>query len=200
MRISKHIQRRNGFTLIEILIATGIFTIIAMFAVGAMLVIFDSSRKSNSSRAVMTNLNFAFENMSREIRFGQDYHCGAGAPSSPSDCGGAVGGDEEISFRFDEDDDGVLEDVYYRFEEVSAGIYTLERKVGGGSWNANGVAVISDDVRVTRGVFYVVGSSSGGVQPTVTVVVEGEAGESGSGTDTSFTVQNTLTQRIYDRL
>ena len=189
-----HSHKAKGFTLIELLIAMGIFTIIALFAVGAMSVIFESSRKSNSSRAVMTNLNFALENLSREIRFGQSYRCGGGAPDEPLSC---ESGDTEISFMFDEDDDGSLEEVHYRFTGTPI---KLERKVGSGSWNNNGVVVISDEVTVDLGRFYVLGAENSDTdQARVIVVIEGEAGKSGSGTDTKFTVQNTLTQRIYDR-
>lgn len=181
--------RCKGFTLIELLIAAAVFSIIAVFATGSLVIIFGSSRKSNAVQAVMTNLNFALENMSREIRFGQVYHCGSGAPTVANDC---MAGSAEISFKFDEDDDGVLEDVYYRFTGSD-----LERRVGSsGAWQV----VVSNDVRITSGRFYVLGSSSTDTeQPRVRIILAGQAGRSGTASESSFYLQNTLVQRIYDQ-
>jgi len=186
-----HTKRtKAGFTLMELLIATSIFSIIALFATGSLVIIFESSRKSNSTRAVMTNLNFAFENMSREIRFGTRYHCGnTGSDSEPQDC---TNGDTYITFQFDEDEDGTFEQVYYRIEGSE-----LQRKVGAGN---NWQPITSGDVNLTYGRFYVTGTTVGDeYQPRVLVVMVGQSGPPGTETETEFYLQNTLTQRLYDQ-
>jgi len=173
-----------GFTLIELVIAVGIFAVISLFATGALVVLFESNRKSSSIQSVMTNFNFAFEEMSREIRFGHTYHCGtSGSASSPRNCSN---GDTYITFQFDTDDNGSDEQVYYRFNGTE-----LQRKINNGSWQP----VTSGDAKINRGRFYVTGALTGdSLQPKVTIVVDGEAGGSDN-TNSTFTVQNTLTQR-----
>ena len=58
----------RGFTLVEIMVAIGIFVALVTVSMGALASIFDANRKSQSLKAIMTNLNFAVEVMAREIR------------------------------------------------------------------------------------------------------------------------------------
>lgn len=65
----------KGFTLIEIIVAVSIFTIVMLVTMGALLTLNDSSRKAQALRTVIDNLNFAVEDMSRKIRTGDIYRC-----------------------------------------------------------------------------------------------------------------------------
>ena len=64
-----------GFTLVEMIVSLGIFTIVALVAVGALLKITDANKKAQSLKTAINNLNFALESMSREMRVGEMYHC-----------------------------------------------------------------------------------------------------------------------------
>ncbi|PIR38848.1 MAG: hypothetical protein COV34_00200 [Candidatus Zambryskibacteria bacterium CG10_big_fil_rev_8_21_14_0_10_42_12] len=176
-----------GFTLIELLIAAGIFSIIALFATGSLTSVFNSNRKANSLQAVMTNLNFALEEMSREIRFGTDYRC-ASSGTNPSNC---PSGGSAITFKFDADADLDDEQVTYQFvDSDSDGDFEIERKVGTGSFEP----ISSDDVRITYARFFVTGAeASNAYQPRITVVIHAVAGS--GDTESEFTIQNTLVQR-----
>lgn len=178
----------KGFTLIEILIATGIFSIIALFATGSLVSVFGSNRKATSLQNIMTNLNFTFEDMAREIRYGEVYRCGSGGNvSQPRDC---LGGDTYITFLFDEDNDNTAEQITYEIFSKGGGIYGLRRRVDNESWDE----LISGEVDILYGRFYVTGSSSGdGMQPKVTVVIQARTGVGKS--ETEFTLQTTLVQR-----
>lgn len=176
-------KKSRGFTLVELLVATGIFTVIAVFATGALIIVFESNRKSNSVQTLMTNLNSGLENMSREIRFGETYHCGAaGALTQPRDC---ILGDDFISFEFEG------EQISYRRNGN-----TIERRIGmGGSWSE----YISGNIEVETLKFYVSGTNtSDNLQPRVTVVFAGQAGGPTAQGGSSFVIQNTLTQRKED--
>src|SRR3989338_687085 len=86
---------KKGFTLIELMTALSIFIIVMTISMGSIIGIFDANRKSRSLKTVLNNLNLAVESMSREMRFGKNYHCGSGTVTDPQDC---PAGDTLISF------------------------------------------------------------------------------------------------------
>src|SRR3989344_6877449 len=96
---TKNILKYNaGFTLIEIMVSVSVFAVVVIIAVGALISINDANRKVQSMRALMYNLNFALENISRTLRTGSSYHCGAtGSIIAPQDC--AVTGSDYIAFE-----------------------------------------------------------------------------------------------------
>lgn len=69
---------KGGFTLIEIIVSMAIFSVVAVVAAGALLKIIDANKKAQSIQASITNLNFALESMTRELRVGSKYQCGSG--------------------------------------------------------------------------------------------------------------------------
>ncbi len=84
----------KGFTLIEILVSVAIFAIVMVISLGALLSMSESDRKAQTLKAVINNLNFSLDSMSRSIRTGQNYHCDASivspALTSPNDCASAT--------------------------------------------------------------------------------------------------------------
>jgi prepilin-type N-terminal cleavage/methylation domain-containing protein len=73
---TKVIPKGNrAFTLIEMIVALGIFTLVAVVAVGAFVKIIDANKKSQSIKTAVNNLNFALESMTREMRVGYDFYC-----------------------------------------------------------------------------------------------------------------------------
>jgi len=96
---------KSGFTLIELMVATTIFTIVSVVAIGAILTINSANRKAQAIRAVVDNLNFTMETMSRKLRVGSKFHCGTLVGGvevgdldipNPGDCGGD--GKNEMSY------------------------------------------------------------------------------------------------------
>ena len=68
-------SRHGGFTLLEMLISLAIFTVVAVFAVGALVRITGLNRQSQTLQSSMNNLGFALETLSREVRVGSKYYC-----------------------------------------------------------------------------------------------------------------------------
>lgn len=96
----------KGFTLLEMIIALAIFTIVALVAVGALLKIMDANAKSLSLKTTINNVNFALESISREMRVGSDYYCNDTANMTINDgnyspgCAGVIDdNDWFIAFR-----------------------------------------------------------------------------------------------------
>ena len=75
------IKQNTGFTILEMMISIGIFTILIVFGVGSLLNANLLHNKSQDMRDIMDNLSFIMEDMSRNIRTGYDYRCffGTGA-------------------------------------------------------------------------------------------------------------------------
>jgi prepilin-type N-terminal cleavage/methylation domain-containing protein len=69
-------NKQNGFTLLEMLVSLAIFTVVAVFAVGALVRITGLNRRAQTLQSSMTNMSFALESMSREMRVGSNFNCG----------------------------------------------------------------------------------------------------------------------------
>lgn len=70
-------SRRNGYTLVELMIAVGLFAIVMLLSSGAYLVMISLNRQAQSMSNGIDNLAFALETMTRNIRTGVGYSCGA---------------------------------------------------------------------------------------------------------------------------
>ncbi|MEX1026413.1 MAG: prepilin-type N-terminal cleavage/methylation domain-containing protein [Candidatus Paceibacterota bacterium] len=66
-------ERAAGFTLVEMLIAVGIFSLVSLLAVGAIVILFGAYNTSQSTQVLVDNLNFSIESMTRDVRFGKNY-------------------------------------------------------------------------------------------------------------------------------
>jgi prepilin-type N-terminal cleavage/methylation domain-containing protein len=66
-----------GFTLIEMIVSLALFSVVITISVGALLVLIASNRQLQDEQAVLTNLSFALDSMTREIRTGSAYVCGS---------------------------------------------------------------------------------------------------------------------------
>ena len=115
----------KGFTLIEIIISLGIFMVVAVVAIGALISIIDANKKSHTSNTVIVDLGLAVESFSRELRVGSAYYCGQNSTFDNSPDGTlltsqacAIGDGEVIAFKSSEFDptDPTCPLVYaYRF-------------------------------------------------------------------------------------
>lgn len=164
---------RRGYTLVELIIAVGLFAFIMMLASGAYLVMIGISRQTQSIATGVNNLSFALETMTRTIRTGTNYSCNNGG-----DCGS---GGTTFSVRSAE---GVTT------------VYTLSN----GIITQNNVPLTDPSVTISSLTFYVSGTSkppSDYQQPRVTIVVSGTV-SSGAGKVEPFTVETGATMRGSD--
>jgi prepilin-type N-terminal cleavage/methylation domain-containing protein len=66
----KMLRPRSGFTIIELLVAIGLFTIVVTIAVGGFTNALKTQRQVSSLIATQSNVSIALEQMTREIRTG----------------------------------------------------------------------------------------------------------------------------------
>lgn len=177
---------KKGFTLIEVITALSVFTVVMTISMGSILGIFDANRKSESLKSVMDNLNFAMETMAREIRFGTNYHCGgSGTLTSPLDC---VTGGNFLTFKSQDN-----KQISYLINNTS-----IQKSNDGG---ITYIDLTAPEVKITGLQFFVVGSdtyaSGNRQQPRVLIQVKGYA-ESKIQSRSSFILQTLVTQRVRD--
>lgn len=185
-----HMRAERGMTLVEILVATALFSIVMLTAVGAVISINDSNKKAQLSRTVMDNLNFAMENMARNLRMGTVYHCGAtGSYTVPADC---PAGANAIAFEGYRGSAGNSDDqIVFR---LSGG--RIERSLTSGSPGSY-LPITSAELTIDSLMFYVTNTAAGDAkQPRITIVVSGSA--SFKGTVTAFKIQTGVSQRRLD--
>lgn len=69
-----YLQKR-GFTLLEMIVSLGIFSVVAVIAVGSLVRISGLNRQAQTLQSSMNNISFALESMSRDMRMGGQYTC-----------------------------------------------------------------------------------------------------------------------------
>jgi prepilin-type N-terminal cleavage/methylation domain-containing protein len=78
------INTRKGFTLIEIIVALMIFSIVAVVALAALVKIVDANRKAQTTQDAVIGLSFALDAMSREMRTATHIYCGYNVGGFPA--------------------------------------------------------------------------------------------------------------------
>ncbi len=195
-------QHKKGFTLVEMIVSIGLFTIVLFIASSAFLAVLNADRKSRATRIAIDNLNLSLEDMSRRIKTGTTYNCGGGA--GVADCSSG-----EVLAITDQDNQRV---IYKR----GIGTTPITTGFGGSGCGATfssstqgclirdkagtALLVTGKDIHIQNLRFVVNGtaplSSSDVVQPYVVVLVDGLT-TAGKITST-FKLQTTITQRMYD--
>ena len=188
-----------GFTLVEMLIAFGIFAIIMVVSAGSLISLMDANNRAQHLKTVVNNLHFAFENMSRNIRTGSLYHCdiSEGSASEPREC--PEEGATSLAFT---SRTGALT-IY----QLNASGY-IDRTVG----SESAVPITAPEVKVETLRFYVDGAcpasntgqnkidgcpGSDNEQPRVLIVAKGVMTGRG-GIESRFDVQTLVSQRQLD--
>lgn len=183
MKQKKHFKK--GFTLLEALISTTIFAIVMTIAVGALVTIVDSNRKSQSMQLAVNNVNAAVDHMSWQIRGGSNYYC---LNEEGSQVGNCSEGDHQPGIGFTGRDGST-----YTYRLVDG---RIQRTVGdAGTEEVADITSSSDLVTINRLSFSLFGNETPETQPAVTIVVQGEAGVGGD-TMSDFNIQTSVSERF----
>lgn len=182
----------KGFTLIEIMVATSIFMVIMVVAMGALISSSDASKKAQALRTAMDNVNFAMESMTRSLRMGTNYTCGNSVPldsSSPNDCPNGAGAIAFVPYRAE----GALPRTVAYTRNIRSDNTTYALQI----CNPTCTDMVSPDVDIKQLTFYVNGtlSPSAGdtVQPSVYILLKGTVKV--KGVDNAFAIQTMASQR-----
>lgn len=188
---SYKLPAQRGFTLIEMIIAVGLFTVVMLVSIGALLALVGASRKAQALQSVMNNLNIALDSMVRSIRMGSNYHCGSGSYATVQDC---QNGGVTLAFEaFGGNPSDATNQWIYTYDPSTKRIYKSEDS-GAHSFTITAPTVTIDSLK-----FYVIGTTRGDtVQPKVVIELKGTAGADKIKTRTTFNIQATAVQRLLD--
>ena len=160
--------RRGGYTLIELIVAVGLFAVIMTLASGAYLFMIGLDRQVQGVATGIDNLAFALEDMTRSIRIGTTYSGTTGNSFSFTDVNG-----QPITYSFA---DSAIQETK----------------------NSKTSMLTDPSVTITSLMFYPTGvARSDTTQARVTMVVSGTV-SSGPGKTTLFTVETGATMRGSD--
>ena len=173
----------SGFTLIEMIVSLGVFSVVVTIAVGALLVLIAANRQLQDEQSILSNLAFALDSMTREIRTGTQYYCeshnnNTGTPGRifnpsydidaqlpPDDVQDCYDGRSPNSHRFQgvafvEGGDSITgasaNRILYFFDQNDNTIY---RRVGGTTGADSIQPIVSDGIFIINAEFFVSGSA-----------------------------------------
>ena len=220
MKYITNIHKKNtkGFTLIEMLVSVGLFSVVMLVAMAAILSIIGSNKKAQGINNVANNLNFAVESMVRDMKTGFLYKC----PSASGDysngwpiskatlsdaltdlCGSGTGAHDTVAFF--STIDGDANPVEYKFvppsgTEGAANYvpgYIVKRS--GTSPSAPSVELTSKtDVDIQSMKMYITSPAPGShIQPGIFLIITGKAHISDNQV-TDFGLQTFISQRILN--
>lgn len=203
-------NKKHGFTLIEIMVAISIFSMVMVVIIGALLLLNDANKKAQALRAVVDNMNFAMEDMTRNIRTGRDYKCdievAGGVPRIVSDSCDSSNGDDGIVVKGPTNSARNQATCYlYKFKQADTthpgSIGYSKKIVSGDDTCESGNAfppvsnLVSSEVNIKNAKYYVM--QGVGQQPIVIISINGEFNTSylGQKFATPFDIQTTVSQR-----
>ena len=168
-----------GFTILEIVVATGIFSLIAVAAIGITLAAAQAQRKAANLQTVQDSARFGLELMTKELRTGSAY--------TPSAFCGITG--QELSFLTFS---GAVR-VYYKSGN------TLMRLVGTTNCAA-AIPLIGNDVIVDLVRFRIGGQNPGGLdgQPWVSISLSVRSADPKQSLESRMDIQTTVVERLRD--
>lgn len=175
-------MHNRGFTLIELMVAISIFTIVMMVAMGAVFSVVSANRKSQSINVVVNNLNFAFESMIRDMRTGSNYQV--------SNCDNT---DECLTVSFRNREGKLVS--YTQGEDEATGQLVILKTYPNDRSLPQG-AITDPEITITSMSFNLKGEGTGDGQLLLRIHLQGEAGN--QSTKSSFNIQTLISPRSLD--
>jgi prepilin-type N-terminal cleavage/methylation domain-containing protein len=71
----------RGFTLVELLVSSAIFSAVLVIAVGSLFTAQTVNTRLQETQVILDSVNLATEVLSRDLRYGSEFHCDTVAPS-----------------------------------------------------------------------------------------------------------------------
>ncbi|MEK7639118.1 MAG: type II secretion system protein [Patescibacteria group bacterium] len=216
----KTFHQYTGFTLVEMIVSLGLFSVAVTISVGALLALIASNEQLQEEQIVLTNLSFALDSMTRELRTGTHYYCEVHPDSNGNtnifndgnnmdtqlgtqtqDCANgntnpSTNKVQGVSFIESGDSiSGARSRVVYFYDQNQKKLF---RRVSSG----DALSLVSSDIDIREAEFFLTGSTPdtapGGdlIQPTITIYMV--AAESSDPLAKTYTVETTITQRTLD--
>jgi prepilin-type N-terminal cleavage/methylation domain-containing protein len=185
----------GGFSLIEVLVAIVIFSVVMLIAIGALVSIIDLNRKARSQKQALNNLNSALESMTRTIRDGTNYYCDYSANPATYDFEKDISAGNPCPLGPPDANVFVFDSFLTRTAYFEFGGQIMRYK------NGVSVAMTAPDVSIEdlsfRTIVYTDSVTIPTAQPNVLITVRGRAGINDPTTETVFSLQSTVSERLH---
>jgi prepilin-type N-terminal cleavage/methylation domain-containing protein len=99
-------SRRSGFTLVELLVAMAVFSVVLAIATGAFIRALRTQRQLVSFASANSNVSLVLEQMAREIRVGRDFTQVSGGTLSFTNGRGEV-----VTYRYEAESESITRTV-----------------------------------------------------------------------------------------
>lgn len=194
-----HTPLASGFTLVEMMVSIGLFSMAILIMVSALISVTNESRKARAIRIVTDNVGAAVESISRSVRMGRNFVCecrqGGAYSNVPAPRNCEIGylptsGEQCLAFLPQTASSNVDPSklLIYKLDAPTAAIW--RSKNGGQTWER----FTADDVHIDTFKFFVNGTSLGTKQPVITLLVGGWAGIQGN-IRTDFHLETSVSAR-----
>lgn len=198
----KFFNKNNGFTLIEVLIASSIFVTVTVLVSDIFVRTNEVQRRTQGIQTTATDARFAFESMAREVRLGEiDYTYYGGTVD-------VAGGETDLAITTTNQDKvrfGLQTGAVCPVGSTSCLAVCLVDTCAAGDWQP----LTPKGINVTNLLFYiypdvspfvVVGSGfPNNSQPRVTMLMTTENITTDDVSKAVFTIQTTVSTRVYKR-
>lgn len=204
----------KAFSLVEILVVLGLFSSIATLSLGALFNAQTINGHLQETQAILDNINLSTQTITRDIRFGSEFHCtttvpltlGA-VPTTRRNCAYGVDGSASGSVLVFKSSDAV-DDLDRTVIYVENGI--LYEKIYPRTGDPVLLQMTANNVTITSLTFYVEGAQTsdgsndfGGAsdykQPLVTFLLSGVTRPASTGVPSApFTIQSNISSRVPD--
>lgn len=193
------LQRSGGFTLVEMMVAIAVFSIVMVTAMSALLNVIDANSKARSIKTAINNISFALEGISKDMRVGTNYRCLG--PNADPLSGNCPAGSDSFSFKSSKAGNPY---IYYRYVK-SGGLGQIQScvsnslDISGSSCSGIYTYLTSPEVNLTDIKFYILGNGPDGAlkqQPWAIITISGVAGWKKAKVQTTFNLQTSVSQRI----
>jgi len=205
------------------IVSLGVFSVVVTVALGALLILIASNRQLQEEQNILSNLAFAVDSMTRELRTGSQYYCDSAssnsngifsnqsnlagdldhvlAVSDTQDCPTGNPGVQFHGIAFIEGGQSLTNTnqgrILYFFDGNEN---TIFRRVGNGTAQrivSEGIYVVSADFFVTGSGPLLGGGTNDSEQASVTIVIEAADADPATGAKTHW-LQTTVVQRTLD--
>ena len=80
MKLFPNIKNVQGYSLVEILVVLGLFSSISTLSLGALFNAQSVNARLQETQTILDNMNLSTQTVTRDIRFGSDFHCEVTTP------------------------------------------------------------------------------------------------------------------------
>lgn len=181
-------KKKAGFTIIELIVAVGLFTFVVIYAIGITISVTRAERKSSDIQAVQDNIRFSLELMTKEMRTGSEFNLS-------TNCVAVLG--QEITFR--STDAATPYRTYYLQNGIIKRIKEVSLPVGCSSaQNLTADEVVVDALAFNLHNASILQATECDGQPTMVINMRLHSSEVLYGAATAMNLQTTIVQRLRD--